>query len=82
MEMLVKKINEFYDYYQSEEILSIVLKWKFETRENILKILCELGHERVASKFMNDHIKYSTKEFFYYCVMNEKAYFLKHALRE
>ncbi|CDW85372.1 UNKNOWN [Stylonychia lemnae] len=82
MEMLIAKINEYYDYFNSEEILSIVLKWKFEARENILKILCELGHERIAAKFMKDHFKYATKEFFYYCVVNEKAYFLKHALRE
>lgn len=53
-------------------MMAVVLKWKFETRENILKILCDLEHERIASKFMNDHLKFSNKEFFYYCVVNEK----------
>lgn len=81
IEKLVKRINEFYDYHTSEEILSVVLKWKFETRENILKILCDLGHEKIATKFMFDHTKFSNKDFFFYCVLNEKQYFLKHALR-
>lgn len=81
IEKLVNRINEFFEYQSSEEILSVVLKWKFETRENILKILCDLGHERIATKFMFDHIKFANKEFFFYCVLNEKQYFLKHALR-
>eukprot|EP00347_Sterkiella_histriomuscorum_P007582 403348366 len=81
LEKLINRINEFYDYHTSEEILSIVLKWKFESKENILKILCDLGHERIATKFMFDQIKFANKEFFFYCVINEKQYFLKHALR-
>lgn len=81
LEKLIKRINDYYDYHSSEDILSQVLKWKFDAKENILKILCDLGHERIASKFMFDHEKWADKDFFFYCVHQEKSYFLKHALR-
>lgn len=31
---------------------------------------------------MNDYIDFSAWDFFYHCVLEEKSYFLKHALRK
>jgi hypothetical protein len=47
-----------------------------------LKILNEIGHERVASKFVKDYTEYNTWDFFFYCMIEDKQYFIKHALRE
>lgn len=81
IERIINKVNDIFDFQQGEEILSVILGWKFSASTNILQLLCDLGHERVAAKFMNDYIDYSGWDFFYHCVLEEKSYFLKHALR-
>ena len=58
------------------------MHWRIHTEENILKILIDLGHERVAVIFMDDFHYHSTWDFFWHCIINEKQLFLKHALRE
>lgn len=81
IEKLIIKVNNYFDFHTGEEILNTILNWKFETQDNILKILCEIGYERIAAKFMNEYLQFSSWDFFFFCVINEKQHFLKHALR-
>lgn len=43
--------------------------------------LVDIGHERIAAKYMNEYFEYSNWDFFFHCVVSEKQFFLKHALR-
>ncbi len=58
------------------------MSWRIESEDNTLKLLCDVGHERVAARFMDNYYKFSNYEFFFDCVINEKQYFLKNALRK
>jgi hypothetical protein len=53
-----------------------------EAEGNILQLLCEVGHERIAAKYMTNYEQYSDWDFFFYCVKEEKQYFLKQSLRK
>jgi hypothetical protein len=81
IETIIHKVTDLYDFHSGEEILGVIMSWRFPTNSNILQLLCEIGYERVAVRFMNDYADCSNWEFFYYCVLEEKSYFLKHALK-
>jgi hypothetical protein len=51
-EIMLKKVNQFCNNSQVEEIIGLVLGWKLNTEENILKILCDLDLEHIASRYM------------------------------
>lgn len=70
-----------FDFHDAEKILETIMGWKIESKDNTLQLLCEVGHERVAAKFMDHYFHFSNYEFFFECVVNEKQYFLKYALR-
>ena len=78
---LVTKINEVFQHKEAEEHITKVLSWKFETHSNVLKLLCEMQHERIAAKFMDYFPSESNWDFFFDCVYEERQYFLKYALR-
>jgi hypothetical protein len=69
---LVKMIHNLFDFHDAEKILCQVIGWKFKTEGNILKLLCDVGHERVAAKFKNNYYQFSDWNFFFDCVMSEK----------
>ena len=79
---LIQKISDCFDRKETERIFYQVLTWKVPPLGNILKKLCELGQERVATHFMNDYPGLSDEEFFLDCVNEERAHFLKHALSD
>lgn len=48
------------------------MSWRFEGSGNILKLLSEVGHERIAAKFMDHYFQFSNWDFFFDCVVSEK----------
>ncbi len=52
---LIQKVSDYFDRKESEKIYFQILSWKIQPAGNILKRLCELGQERVATHFMNDY---------------------------
>ncbi len=51
-EIMLHKVNVLCNNSQVEEIIGIVLDWKINTNENILRILCDLDLEHVAGRYM------------------------------
>jgi len=55
--------------------------WRLPSKDNILLVLIDVGHERVATYYMDEYEKFSDWDFFFHCVETERQFFLKHALR-
>lgn len=53
MEILLYKISKIINDSELYEYLRVIFNWKLDNEENILKILCELGHEVLATKFLD-----------------------------
>lgn len=49
IEFVIKKIHNLFHHKQADELLTQVMNWRLKTDVNLLAILLNLGHERVAT---------------------------------
>lgn len=60
----MKKVNSTFNFKEAEDMLKKIMMWRLPTEENVIKQLCDLGHERVAIIFMDDFHEHSNWDFF------------------
>lgn len=82
LEDLIEVANDHLEFKKAEIFIINVLRWKIEAKGNVIRDLCKLGHERVASHFMEAYSNYSDVEFFKECLDEERSHFVKHALKD